>query len=278
MEFSSLNPFVRDATLYEVINNKGLCKAYDARLIYTISGAILATVGEKQKFNLSAGSVLYIPAGAAYKLKGEHLKAVVVSFDLTDAWSNEQEKIIPISPDAFIPEKAHNSAFEKFSKTIYIEDFEGERDVFLKMDAISTSKEGAWRSRISAMLKLELLKMAEIISESALPPRMVEALDSYIRENAGDDISNTEIGAIFGYHPFYVSRIVKETKGLTLQQYIIKYRLTLAKKMLEATKKTIAEIGEECGFKDPSYFTKSFRQTFGATPKEYRNRCKEEFI
>ena len=107
---------------------------------------------------------------------------------------------------------------------------------------------------------------------------MVEALDTYIRENCGDEISNTEIGAIFGYHPFYISRVLKEKKGITLRQYIIAYRLKAAKRMLELGTKSAAEIAEDCGFTDASYFAKTFKAAFGETPKEYRNRFKEDFI
>ena len=107
---------------------------------------------------------------------------------------------------------------------------------------------------------------------------MVEELDNYIRENSAEEISNTEIGAIFGYHPFYVSRMLKERKGITLRQYIIAYRLKNAKRMLELTDKSTSEIAEECGFTDASYFAKTFKATFGMTPKEFRNQFKEEFI
>ena len=146
------------------------------------------------------------------------------------------------------------------------------------MNNIATSAEGEWRAEVSAILKLILLKLAETVSENALPARMVEALDSYIRENFTEEISNTEIGAIFGYHPFYVSRMLKEKKGITMRQYIINYRLKAAMRMLELTKKSIAEIAEETGFTDASYFTKTFRATYGVTPKEWRNQFKEEFI
>ena len=107
---------------------------------------------------------------------------------------------------------------------------------------------------------------------------MVESLDAYIRENCSEEISNTEIGAIFGYHPFYVSRMLKEKKGITLRQYIISYRFKAAKRMLELTDKSIGEIAEETGFTDASYFAKSFKATFGITPKEYRAKFSDDFI
>ena len=155
---------------------------------------------------------------------------------------------------------------------------ESERDTFLGLVSLFTSAEGSYRAQGSAILKQLLLKVIETVDENALPTRMVEALDSYIRDNAGDDISNTEIGAIFGYHPFYISKVLKDRKGTTLRQYIIAYRLKLAKKLLEESGKSVNEIAEECGFNDPSYFTKTFKNSFGMTPKEYRNLTKEDFI
>jgi two-component system response regulator YesN len=146
------------------------------------------------------------------------------------------------------------------------------------MNNIFTSAEGSYRAQISAMFKLVLLKIIETADDKALPARMVEELDNYIRENSGEEISNTEIGAIFGYHPFYVSRMLKERKGITLRQYIINYRLKNAKRLLELTDKSAAEIAQECGFTDASYFAKTFKSAFGMTPKEYRNGFKDEFI
>jgi AraC-like DNA-binding protein len=123
-----------------------------------------------------------------------------------------------------------------------------------------------------------LIDLAAMTLDSALPTRMVKNLDSYIRENRKDEISNTEIGAIFGYHPFYVSNKLKEAKGITLRQYIINYRMKTAKRLLEFTDKSVGEIAEEAGFKDASYFTKSFKGIVGMTPKEYRNQFKNDFI
>ena len=278
MEFSSLNPFIRSAGLYEVVGNSNECIAYDCRVIYMISGDVSVNIEDEKKFHLSVGNLLYIPAGVRYRLKGQYLRAAVITFDLTDKWRDQSEKISPSPTTEFDREKIHAAEIPPFDKVLRLDDIESERDNFIRMCNVATSAEGAWRSEISATLKLILLKLWETVSENALPARMVEALDEYIRENCSDEISNTEIGAIFGYHPFYVSRVLKEKKGITLRQYIIAYRLKRSKKMLELTKMSIAEIAEECGFTDASYFTKTFRQSFGRTPKDWRNKFNEDFI
>ncbi len=278
MKFSRLNPFVRTAGIYEFIGNSDECRAYDSRIIYMISGDITIGIEDEKKFHLPVGSLLYIPAGTRYRLRGQYLRAAVITFDLTDAYSDEVERIPPALPENFDPALCHTAEIPPFDKVLLLPDAEAERDSFIRIANIATSAEGEYLAEISAHLKLILLKLAETVSENALPARMVESLDAYIRENCGEEISNTEIGAIFGYHPFYVSRVLKEKKGITLRQYIISYRLKAAKRMLELTKKSIAEIAEETGFTDASYFTKTFRQSFGMTPKEWRNKFKEEFI
>ena len=148
----------------------------------------------------------------------------------------------------------------------------------VKICNLFISGEGGYYAEASAIAKRILLRVAEFCDEGALPAAMIENLDGYIRENVGDEISNTELGAIFGYHPFYISRMLKSRKGITLHQYVSAYRLKHATSALVCTDKTVAEIAEECGFTDASYFTKIFKTQFGKTPKEYRNEFKEDFI
>ena len=278
MEFSKLNPYIRAVGVYETIAKSEECRAYDSKVIYMISGDISVSIEDGKPFHLSVGNLLFIPAGVRYRLKGQYFKAAVVCFDPTDEWAHLSERIPPVAPEHFDGSKCHIGDFSPFDRVLKVDDMESECDSFIKMDDLATSAQGEWRAAVSALLKLVLLKIAESVSETALPSSMVEALDAYIRENCADEISNTEIGAIFGYHPFYVSRVLKEKKGITLRQYIISYRLKAAKRMLEHTKMSMSEIAEETGFTDASYFTKTFRQAFGVTPKEWRNKFKEEFI
>lgn len=279
MDSVRLNPIIRSAAIHECINRADECVAYDSRVIYIITGDIMATVGGERVGHLTPGTLLYIPAGVAYKLKSKYFKAAVITFDFTDVNPLPEERMSPVPMADFDASLCHNTDIEPpFDKYFKIDDIEGDRELFERMCNIFTSAEGCYRARVSAMFKLEILKLLETVDDGALPARMVEELDAYIRENSGDEISNTEIGAIFGYHPFYVSRILKERKGMTLRQYIIAYRIKAAKKLLEVSGKTVNEIAEELGFTDASYFTKVFKGEVGETPKEYRNRFKEDFI
>ena len=279
MDFTRLNPVVRSVSLYEKIGRSEECVGYDCRLIYVVSGDLSATVGEKKLSHMGPGNLIYIPAGVKYRLKSKYMRAVVITFDPTDDTPLPDERLSPAAVGEYDESLCHKAGVEGIlGQVITLSDLESERDSFLRMANIFTSGEGHYRAQLSGMLKLILLRVIETADEDALPARMVEELDNYIRENVSDEISNTEIGAVFGYHPFYVSRMLKERRGMTLRQYIISYRLKMAKKLLETTDRSAGEIAEECGFTDASYFAKTFKAAFGITPKEYRNSFKDEFI
>ena len=279
MNLSKLNPSVHSIALIEKLPRTEECRSYDSKLIYLISGELTYVTEGAKKQRLSPGNLLYIPAGIAYALKSKYMRAVVIGFDLTDAFGGEGERVSPVPSAEFNTDACHSvDGFPAFKNVLMLPDLESERDTFIRMSHIFTSREGHYLAELSAMLKLILLKIADHTDEDALPSSMVENLDGYIRENIHDEISNTELGAIFGYHPFYISKILKDRRGITLHQYVISYRIKYAKMLLECTERSIADIAEETGFTDASYFTKSFKASFGMTPKEYRNKFKDEFI
>ena len=279
MDELSFNPYIRSVSTYEKINRTEECIGYDSRVIYLISGEITATVNGDKLGHLSPGNLLYIPAGVPYKLKSKYVRAVAVSFDMTSEHPEPKDRINPVPTEDYDESLVHLDGIEPpFDKYLKIDDMESERDTFIRMSNIFTLAEGRYRAELSAMFKLIMLKIADTVDEGSLPSVMVESLDNYIRENCSDEISNTELGAIFGYHPFYISTLLKERRGITLRQYVIAYRLKYSKRLLELTDKSMADIADACGFTDASYFAKIFKNAFGVTPKEYRNKFKDDFI
>lgn len=279
MDLDRLNPYVRRASLLETDTAGDFRTAPDARCFFSLSGDLAFEIEGEKKKHLTPGNFLYLPAGTVYKLKSKYFRAVVLNFDLTYEEGAPADRLSAYSlplPEGAAIRRTEDAA--PFDRPLYIEDMAAEKDAFLRMANLFVSALGDYRATVSALLKLELLRVAEITDENALPTRMVEAMDEYIREHCGEELSNTEIGAIFGYHPFYVSQMLKKKAGITLHQYIIAYRLKAARSLLENTGKTVIDIADETGFTDASYFTKMFKASYGVTPKEFRNSLKEETL
>ena len=60
--------------------------------------------------------------------------------------------------------------------------------------------------------------------------------------------------------------------GMTPGDYVLRVRLLMARRQLEATSEAVGRIALDCGFYDQSHFTKAFRAATGLSPLEYRKR------
>ncbi len=65
-------------------------------------------------------------------------------------------------------------------------------------------------------------------------------------------------------------RKLKLYYGTHFTQLLTDFRLHQAKALLTSSELTVSEITYEVGFKDPSYFVRTFRKVEGVTPRRYR--------
>ena len=276
MLLARLNPVIHSVVCYEKPLKTELCRAYEARCFFVLSGGVTIRTEDGTPYKLAPGACLYLPPATAFRVKCDYARLVCIRFDLTDG--HVAQEAPPAAPlDAFEP--ALVRAVEDgapFDAPLYIEELSAERETFLHMQKIFATGGEYAHGRVSCMLKDVLLRIAEGCDEGALPSRLVEALDEYIREHADEEISNTELGAIFGYHPFYISQLLKKRRGVTLHQYILSYKLTVAADKLRYTAASVADIAASLGFSDASYFTKSFKSVYGMTPKDYRKATADQ--
>ena len=63
--------------------------------------------------------------------------------------------------------------------------------------------------------------------------------------------------------------------GTAPHQYLVQRRVELAKRRLEATDASIAEVAFDCGFANQEHLTRVFKRFFGVTPGAYRKDRRE---
>lgn len=97
-------------------------------------------------------------------------------------------------------------------------------------------------------------------------------LDHLLRERLTEDVRLDELAKLAGLSKWHFARAFRESTGLAPHAYQLALRLNLAKTLLEKTSLPISQVGEECGFSDPSYFTRIFVRQIGVTPIEFRRR------
>ncbi len=107
----------------------------------------------------------------------------------------------------------------------------------------------------------------------------LEAIKLDIGENASKpSFSIDEVAVRHGVSPRYIRRLFEGT-GTTFTEYALEQRLLQAYRRLNDPRydhHPIGSIAFDAGFGDLSYFNRTFRQKFGATPSDVRARPRRE--
>lgn len=92
----------------------------------------------------------------------------------------------------------------------------------------------------------------------------------HMEEHLQNDVSRDEVAHVACLSPSHFSRVVKQTFGQSFTDLLARMRVDKARELLARTDKSLIDVCYDCGFSDPSYFTKVFRKYTGHTPGEYR--------
>jgi len=113
---------------------------------------------------------------------------------------------------------------------------------------------------------------------SALQLYLADQVTAYIQNHLHEKLSADSIAAHFHYSRSRLSTIYKSVTGLGLRERIIYERLELAKTMLAQGDKPIFQIAEELGFSSPHYFSHTFTEKVGCSPRAYANLIKKQEV
>jgi two-component system response regulator YesN len=101
---------------------------------------------------------------------------------------------------------------------------------------------------------------------------IIRVLLKFIEQNYNKNISRLDAAKIINYSESSISHSLKEELGLSFVDILTKYRILVAKKLLDQTKFRLYEISDLVGFNDVKYFSKKFKDVVGMTAIDYVNR------
>lgn len=152
---------------------------------------------------------------------------------------------------------------KKFSELPTIMDLHS--NIFLDMMA---STENLYMQQEYLVQKLFELYIE--LFQSNISPNYSSLVKKHIDLNYNNpNISVSAISASLGLNRSYLSRIFKKEMGFSIQDYIIKTRISKAISYLEEGKK-VSETATLVGYSDPFNFSKIFKQRTGINPNEYK--------
>jgi AraC-like DNA-binding protein len=122
-------------------------------------------------------------------------------------------------------------------------------------------------------------EMQRVLTGSCSIPQatgiLVKQASAYIQQNFTRSFSLDELSETIGVSKSYLSRIFKMEMGISLWDYLNRFRNQKAKELLLITDDRITEIAAEVGYEDVGYFSRVFREITGCSPRVYRQQARK---
>jgi AraC family transcriptional regulator len=106
-------------------------------------------------------------------------------------------------------------------------------------------------------------------TSTSLSSTLSEAVD-YMMANIDGTVNLSDIAQATNRSPSHVARMFRTELGMPPHRYLITMRVEKARRLLEKTSMSIAEIAYECGFAHQEHLTRLFRRHCDTTPAAYR--------
>jgi YesN/AraC family two-component response regulator len=98
----------------------------------------------------------------------------------------------------------------------------------------------------------------------------------YVENNYREKISSAEVAKLCNLTTFQLSRAFRETYNLTFQDYVMRYRIREACRLLRNPAADIGDVGSLVGFNDASYFAKIFKRYLNCSPSQFHANHQSE--
>jgi len=216
-------------------------------LIFHLSGQATVYFGNKTLIT-TPGAIRFLPKGEVSQyIVDREIRGECIFFDF--------HSDRPISDEAFVLNITENDRI---------------RALFKKAFSVWVSKrEGYYFECISLLYKI----FTELQKETYLPEKVFEkikpALD-YIDEHfRNEDISAEHLAELCGISYSYLKKLFVAHFGLSPKQYIIQMKMNYARDLLQTERYSIAQVAEQCGFRDVYFFSRQFKAHTGVSPSRY---------
>ncbi len=105
----------------------------------------------------------------------------------------------------------------------------------------------------------------------------MEQILEYIKEHAAEKLSASELAKKMAVSYNSFGKLFKDYTKQSFSNYVLWYRMELAKEYLGNPSIKIKQVASKVGYKeDPQHFSRDFTRQVGISPKEYRGKVLEQ--
>ncbi|MBD2842142.1 helix-turn-helix domain-containing protein [Erythrobacter sp. KMU-140] len=224
---------------------------------------------EHRDFTFRKNEVIVTPSGIKSGWRWhEHSRCIVITLDpaMLEAFTqNELGKVL---------------THQQLVDTPQFEDADLTAAATMLYEALRQSSSGS-QIMFESLARIFLVKLVErygdeqseelAFSRAFTPAHYKRVLD-FVSQRFGDAISIEDIAREAGLSASHFTRLFKRTVGDTPHQFLMRYRVEQAAKMLADKSKAAIEVAHACGFSDQPHMSRVFKQYRGETPSAWQRR------
>lgn len=148
------------------------------------------------------------------------------------------------------------------------------------MEELTYFENEFWACRSRSFLLESLFLIQNMITDSKNKenidlPEYSEDISNiilYLHTNYNNKITIEELTEIFHINRTTLSKKFRKSTGLSIIEYLVRFRIKMASVMLRDTLLPISEILNRVGFNDSVHFSRMFKKYTGNTPSAYREK------
>lgn len=123
----------------------------------------------------------------------------------------------------------------------------------------------------SAAVQLMLIAAKNETDKVKTIPDHLQLAIEYINRHISEEIGIEDISAACFMSKYHLCHTFKKKLGITVMEYVLQTRITMAKELLKEGKYSVTEVSVASGFCSPSYFSRVFKEYTGVSPIKFKN-------
>ncbi|CAM3723908.1 MULTISPECIES: response regulator [Paenibacillus] len=229
-------------------------------------GYLLSVAGKPKETSVQPLTILYEPPSLIHLLE-------------TGQWTGYKERLNRIKQECGSLSGYNEEYFEEI-RSLLLASF---HYIAHKNQKLLSDLVGYERMQRSSFRSLEQLirwgeDLADLLKDKletdtrSAQQKVVHEIRNYV-DHSYADASLQAAADHVSLHPSYVSRLFKQVTGSSISEYIHKVKMERALVQLKDSEAKVYEISEQLGYSNSQYFIKVFKEQFGMTPQEYREKA-----
>ncbi|MEM9830367.1 MAG: AraC family transcriptional regulator [Bacteroidota bacterium] len=102
--------------------------------------------------------------------------------------------------------------------------------------------------------------------------KRIEWVIEHINNHLGESLALDDLARVACFSPYHFHRIFVAITGETVHNFTNRLRVEKAARLLKYSQQSILSVALDAGFSSSATFSRSFKNYFGITPKEFRKR------